>query len=163
MAKREQVVKEAVEEMTEETVRSIAQAEAEYEQLMDEIRGYWQRARDLREKAAELKLSGRTDAEVGAEIWQLLDQAERFEVLGDQKDRHEKLEAIRYIEDLQREASALRGTVQHNQSVLARQRKELEEAKEEVVAMVQRAEERVQETEQLLAYEMAKLAELEAN
>lgn len=157
MAKREQVVTEVV----GETVRSIAQAEADYEQLMDEIRGYWQRARDLRKKAAELKLSGRTDAQVGAEIRQLLDQAERFELLGDQKDSHEKLEAIRYIEDLQREASALRGTVQHNQAVLARQRKELEEAREEAMVMVQRAEERVQETEQLLAYEIAKLAELE--
>ncbi|WP_232773727.1 hypothetical protein [Brevibacillus sp. AF8] len=110
---------------------------------MDEIRGYWQRARDLRKQAAELKLSGRTDAQVGAEIWQLLDQAERFELLGDQKDSYEKQEAIRYIEDLQREASALRGTVQHNQTVLTRQRKELEEAKEEAVAMVQRAEKRV--------------------
>ncbi|WP_267896062.1 hypothetical protein [Paenibacillus sp. CAA11] len=35
---------------------------------MDEIRGYWQQARDLREKAVELELSGRTDAQVGAEI-----------------------------------------------------------------------------------------------
>ncbi len=157
MAKREQVVEEVV----EETVRSITQAQADYEQLMDEIRDYWQRARDLREKAAELKLSGRTDAQVGAEIRQLLDQAERFELLGDQKDRHEKQEAIRYIEDLQGEVSALRGTVQHNQIVLVRQRKELEEAREEAVTMVQRAEERVQETEQLLTYEMAKLAELE--
>ncbi|MDM5281754.1 hypothetical protein QUF95_30930 [Paenibacillus silvae] len=71
---------------------------------------------------------------VGAEIRQLLVQAKRFEWLGDQKDRHEKQEAIRYNQDLQREASALRGTVQHNQSVLARQRKELEEAKEEAVS-----------------------------
>ncbi|MED2254670.1 hypothetical protein [Brevibacillus parabrevis] len=94
MAKREQVVEEVV----EETVRSITQAQADYEQLkqadyeqlMDEIRGSWQRARDLREKAAELELSGRTDAQVGAEIRQLLDQAKRFELLGDQKDRHEK-------------------------------------------------------------------------
>ncbi|WP_234414143.1 hypothetical protein [Paenibacillus sp. CAA11] len=54
-------------------------------------------------------------------------------MLGDQKDRHEKQEAIRYIEDLQREAYALRGTVQHNQTVLTRQRKELEEAKKEAV------------------------------
>ncbi|WP_458122704.1 hypothetical protein [Paenibacillus sp. Z3-2] len=75
MAKREQVVTEVVEET--ETVRSIAQAEADYEELMDEIRGYWQRARDLREKAAELKLSGRTDAQVGTEIRQLLDQVSR--------------------------------------------------------------------------------------
>ncbi|WP_241494820.1 hypothetical protein [Brevibacillus laterosporus] len=57
----------------------------------------------------------------------------------------------------------MRGTVQHNQSVLARQQKELEEAKEEAAAMVQRAEERVQETERLIAYEMEKLAELVGN
>lgn len=163
MAKREQVVEETVEEMTEEMVRSIAQAEADYEQVMDEIRSYWQWARDMRKKAAELKLSGRTDAQVGTEIWQLLDQAERLELLGDQKDSYEKQEALRYIDDLQREASSLRGTVQHNQTVLARQQKELEEAREEAIAMVRRAEERVQETERLLAYEMAKLAELEGN
>lgn len=164
MAKREQVVEAAaVEETAEETVRSIAQAQADYEQLMDEIRDYCQQAKNLRERAAELKRSGRTDSQVGAEIRQLLDQAEQFELLADQKDGHPRLEALRYIEDLQREASALRGAVQHNQAVLARQRKELEEAKEEAAVMVKRAEERVQETEQLLAYEIAKLAELEGN
>ncbi|ERM18913.1 hypothetical protein P615_01175 [Brevibacillus laterosporus PE36] len=47
--------------------------------------------------------------------------------------------------------------------MLARQQKELEEAKEEAAAMVQRAEERVQETERLIAYEMEKLAELVGN
>lgn len=93
----------------------------------------------------------------------MLDQAEQFEMLADQKDGHPRLEALRYIEDLQREASALRGTVQHNQGVLSRQQKELEESKEEAMAMVQRAEERVQKTEQLLAYDMAKLKELEGN
>lgn len=159
MAKREQVVAEVV----EETVRSIAQAQAEYEKLVEEVRDYCRKARELREQAAELKQSGRTDSQVGAEMRQLLDQAEQFELLADQKDGHPRLEALRYIEDLQWEASALRGTVQHNQAVLTRQQKELEEAREEAAAMVQRAEARVQETEQLLAYEMAKLAELEAN
>lgn len=163
MAKREQVVTEVEEQTVEETVRSIAQAQAEYEKLVEEVRGYCRKARELREQAAELKRSGRTDSQVGAEMRQLLDQAEQYELLADQQDGHPRLEAIRHIEDLQREASALRGTVQYNQSVLARQRKELEEAKEEVAAMVQRAEERVQETERLLAYEMAKLAELEGN
>ncbi|GED33953.1 hypothetical protein P9761_17925 [Brevibacillus centrosporus] len=47
--------------------------------------------------------------------------------------------------------------------MLARQQQELEEAREEAAAMVQRADERVQETERILAYEMAKLAELEGN
>ncbi|GIP39025.1 hypothetical protein J31TS4_23050 [Paenibacillus sp. J31TS4] len=159
MAKSEQVVAEAV----EETVRSIAKAQADYEQLMDEIRDYCKRARDLREQAAELKRSGRTDSQVGTEMRQLLDQAEQFEILADQKDGHPRLEALRNIEDLQREASALRGTVQHNQAVLARQQQELEEAREEAAAMVQRADERVKETERILAYEMAKLAELEGN
>ncbi|WP_068794283.1 hypothetical protein [Brevibacillus laterosporus] len=162
MAKREQVVEVATveEQAVEETVRSIAQAQAEYEQLMEEIRDYCQQAKDLREQVAELRRTGRTDSQVGAEIRQLLDQAEQLEILADQKDGHPRLEALRYIEDLQRGATALRGTVQHNQSVLARQQKELEEAKEEAAAMVHRAEERVQETERLIAYEMEKLAEL---
>ncbi|ASJ53825.1 hypothetical protein BP422_09865 [Brevibacillus formosus] len=163
MAKREQVVAEAVEESTEETVRSIAQAQAAYEKLVEKVRGYCRKARELRAQAAELKQSGRTDSQVGAEMRQLLDQAVQYELLADQQDGHPRLEAIRNLEDLQREASALRGTVQHNQGVLSRQRKELEESKEEAAAMVQRAEERVQETERLLAYEMAKLAELEGN
>ncbi|MGM0710301.1 hypothetical protein [Brevibacillus parabrevis] len=163
MAKREQVAKETVDEVTEETVRSISKAQADYEQLMNEIRDYCRQAKDLRERATELKWSGRTDSQVGAEMRLLLDQAEQFEMLADKKDGHPRLEALCYIEDLQREASALRGTVQHNQAVLTRQLKELKEAREEAAAMVQRAEARVQETEQLLAYEMAKLAELEAN
>ena len=115
MAKREQVVAEAVKEQTvEETVSSIAQAQADYEQLMGEIREYCQQTKNLREQAAELRRSGRTDSQVGVEIRQLLDQAEQLEMLADQKDGHPRLEALRYIEDLQREASALRGTVQHN-------------------------------------------------
>ncbi|WP_186380565.1 hypothetical protein [Brevibacillus brevis] len=122
MAKREQVVAEVV----EETVRSIAEAQADYEQLMDEIRDYCQPARDLREQAVELRRLGRTDWQVGAEMRQLIDQAEQLEMLADQKDGHPRLEALRYMEDLQREASALRGTLRHNQSVLARQREELE-------------------------------------
>ncbi|GIO29012.1 MULTISPECIES: hypothetical protein [Paenibacillus] len=39
----------------EKEVRSIAQARAAYEQLMDEIRGYCQQAKELREQAAELQ------------------------------------------------------------------------------------------------------------
>ncbi|MFS0558881.1 hypothetical protein [Brevibacillus sp. 179-C9.3 HS] len=47
MAKREQVVEAAAveEQAVEETVRSIAQAQAEYEQVMEEIRGYCQQAK----------------------------------------------------------------------------------------------------------------------
>ncbi|UFJ40482.1 hypothetical protein LOK74_21010 [Brevibacillus humidisoli] len=63
--------------------------------------------------------------------------------------------------ELQREASGLRETVQHNESVLVRQKRELDVAKEEAVAMIRRAEERIQETEQPLALQMAKLEELE--
>ncbi|MGG0888085.1 hypothetical protein [Brevibacillus parabrevis] len=157
MAKREQVVAEAV----EETVRSIAQAETDYEQIMVEIQNYCQQAKDLREQAAMLIRLGRTDSQAGAEIRQLITQAERLEMLANRKDEYSRLEALQRIDDLQREASALRKSVQHNQTILTRQQKELEEAREEAVTMVQRAEERVQETEQLLAYEMAKLAELE--
>ncbi|MGN7457204.1 hypothetical protein ACTHPH_20530 [Paenibacillus pasadenensis] len=160
MAKREQVVSGVA---AGEAVRSIAQAQTEYEKLVDEVRGYCRKARELREQAAELRRSGRADSHVGTEMRQLLDHAEQYELLADQQDGHPRLEAIRHIEGLQCEASALRGTVKHNQGVLDRQRKELEEAKEEAVAMVQRAEERVQETERLIAYEMEKLAELEGN
>ncbi|NKI20346.1 hypothetical protein HFN20_03695 [Paenibacillus dendritiformis] len=157
MAKREQVVAEAV----EETVRSIAQAETDYEQIMVEIQNYCQQAKDLREQAAMLIQSGRTDSQAGAEIRQLITQAERLEMLANRKDEYSRPEALQCIDDLQREASALRKSVQRNQTILTRQQKELEEAREEAVTMVQRAEERVQETERLLAYEMAKLAELE--
>ncbi|RJG21439.1 hypothetical protein [Paenibacillus thiaminolyticus] len=69
MAKREQVVAEAVEEQSvEETVRSIAQAEADYEQIMVEIQNYCQQAKDLREQAAMVIRSGRTDSQAGEEI-----------------------------------------------------------------------------------------------
>ncbi|MEK4114617.1 hypothetical protein NST44_00175 [Paenibacillus sp. FSL W8-0919] len=55
----------------EKEVRSITQARVVYEQLMDEIRGYCQQARQLREQEAELQRSGRTDFQVREEIQQL--------------------------------------------------------------------------------------------
>ncbi|BFH64638.1 hypothetical protein [Paenibacillus azoreducens] len=60
MAKHEQVVAEELKNQqlaqdAEKEVRSIAQARAAYEQLMDEIRGYCQQAKELREQAAELQ------------------------------------------------------------------------------------------------------------
>lgn len=60
MAKLEQVVTEELKNQqlaqeVEKELRSIAQAGAAYEQLMDEIRGYCQQARQLREQAAELQ------------------------------------------------------------------------------------------------------------
>ncbi|MGG4492896.1 hypothetical protein [Brevibacillus reuszeri] len=159
MAKREQVVEEVV----EETVGLIAQAFAAYEKLMNEIHEYSQKARELREQAAELRQSGRTDFEVGVEVQQLLDQAKHFQMLADQKYDIPLLEALRRIDNLEREASDYRQLVKHNQSVLARQQKELQEARVEAAAMIQRAEERVRETSQLLANELAKLVELEGS
>ncbi|MEO2212785.1 hypothetical protein ABGV40_18235 [Paenibacillus amylolyticus] len=46
MAKREQ---------EEKTVHSIAQAQADYEQLMEEIRGYCQQVKQLREQRNECR------------------------------------------------------------------------------------------------------------
>ncbi|USG64622.1 hypothetical protein NDK47_21130 [Brevibacillus ruminantium] len=148
---------------TQEKVGLLAQAQAEYEAIVEEVRGYCQKARELRQQADELKRSGSTDPQVATEVNKLLEQAEYFDQLADQKDGHPRLEAISRIEDLQREVSGLRETKQHNESVLARQHKELEEAKEEAVVMIRRAEERIQETEQLLADQVAKLEELEGN
>ncbi|MFB6367854.1 hypothetical protein ACFCP7_28270, partial [Paenibacillus elgii] len=72
MAKREREVKQ---------VGLIAQAQAEYEQLMDEIRGYCQQVRELREQAAVLQQSGRTDFQVREEIQKLLDRAQHLDLV----------------------------------------------------------------------------------
>lgn len=98
---------------------------------------------------------------MATQIGQLLEQAEYFDQLADQKDGYPRLEALRRIDELQREASAVKAAISHNENVLVRQRKELEQTREEAAAMIQRAEERVQETEQLVADQMAKLEELE--
>ncbi|MFC7559520.1 hypothetical protein ACFQ5D_08345 [Paenibacillus farraposensis] len=84
MAKREQVVAEGLKNQklaqeAEKEVRSIAQARAAYEQLMDEIRGYFQQARQLREQAEELQRSGCTDFQISEEIQQLLKHAKHCE------------------------------------------------------------------------------------
>ena len=145
----------------QEKVGLIAQAEAEYEAIVEEVRGYCEKARTLRQQADELRRSGSIDPQVATEVRKLLEQAEYFDQLADEKDRYPRREAIRRLEELQRGASGLRETVQHNESVLTRQKKEWEVAKEEAAAMIRRAEERIQETEQLLASQMAKLEELE--
>ncbi|CAM3661689.1 hypothetical protein EDM52_08435 [Brevibacillus invocatus] len=148
---------------TQEKVGLLAQAQAEYEAIVEEVRGNCQKARELRQQADELKRCGSTDPQVATEVNKLLEQAEYFDQLADQKDGHPRLEAIRRIEDLQREVSGLREIIQYNENVLGRQHKELEEAKEEAAVMIRRAEERIQETEQLLADQVAKLEELEGN
>jgi len=145
----------------EEKVGLIAQAQAEYEAIVEEVRGYCQKAQELRRLADELKRSGNTDPKVATQIGQLLEQAEYYDQLANQKDGHPRLEALRCINDLQREASAVKDAISHNEGVLARLRQELIEAREEAAALIRRAEERVQETEQLLASQMAKLEGLE--
>ncbi|WP_246328994.1 hypothetical protein [Brevibacillus halotolerans] len=57
----------------------------------------------------------------------------------------------------------MRETVQHNENVLARQQMELEETEREALLMVKRAKEQIQEKEQLLESQRAKLTELEGN
>lgn len=145
----------------EEKLGLIAQAEAEYEAIVEEVRGYCQKARELRQQADELRHSGNIDPQLATEVNKLLEQAEYFDQLADEQDGHPRLEAIRRLEELQREASGLRETVQHNESVLARQKQELDVAKEEAAAMIRRAEERIRETKQILVFQMAKLEELE--
>lgn len=154
MAKKVQSVKE-------KKIGLIEQAKAEYDAIMDEVRECWQKAKELREQAYKLKQS--RDPEVVVEANRLIEQAESYEQLGDEKDGHPRLEALRRIDDLQRQASALKANISHNESVLARQQLELKEAKEEAALMVKRAEERVLETEQLLAFALEQLAELEGN
>ncbi|MGK5509294.1 hypothetical protein [Brevibacillus formosus] len=147
----------------QEKIGLIAQAQAEYEAIVEVVRGYCQKARQLRKQADELRRSGSTDPQVATEISKLLEQAEYFDLLANEKDGHARLEAIRHLEDLQWEATALKGTIQQNKNVLARQQIELKEAEREVVLMVQRATEQIQETEQLLELQRAKLEELEGN
>jgi hypothetical protein len=151
MAKRVQAV--------EEKVGLIAQAQEEYEGIVEKVHGYCQKAQELRKQVDELRRSGSTDPRMATQIRHLLEQADYFDQLADQKDGHPRLEALRRIEDLQWEATALKGT--HNESLLARQQKELEEVRKEAAAIIRRSEERIQETEQLLALQLAKLTELE--
>ncbi|MDM5280276.1 hypothetical protein HUB98_19230 [Paenibacillus barcinonensis] len=60
-------------------MRSIALGQAEYEQLMDEIHGYCQQARELREQAAALQQTGLTDFQVSEKIQQLLNHAKHLD------------------------------------------------------------------------------------
>ncbi|MBU8714604.1 MULTISPECIES: hypothetical protein [Brevibacillus] len=146
-----------------ETLGLIAQVQAEYQAIVEEVRGYCQKARELRQQVDELKRSGSTDPNVATEVRKLLEQADYYNHLADQKDGHPRLEILRRIDSLVREASGLRETVQHNENVLARQQMELEETEREAVLMVKRAKEQIQETEQLLESQRAKLTELEGN
>ncbi|GFN30972.1 hypothetical protein [Paenibacillus xylaniclasticus] len=59
MAKREQVV--------EKTLGLIAQAQAEYEKIVEEVRSYCQKAGELRQQAEELRRSGSTDPQVATQ------------------------------------------------------------------------------------------------
>ena len=147
----------------QEKIGLIAQAEAEYGAIVEEVRGYCQKARALRQQADELRRSGSTDPQVATEIRKLLEQADYYNHLADQKDGHPRLEILRRIDSLEREASGLRETVQHNENVLARQQIELKETEREAVLMIKRAKEQVQETEQLVESQRAKLTELEGN
>lgn len=66
-----------VQEAAEET-GLIAQAQAEYEVIREQIAEHYQQARELRNHADKLKQSGRTDAQVMTKVHQLFDQAERL-------------------------------------------------------------------------------------
>ncbi|WP_340673012.1 hypothetical protein [Brevibacillus agri] len=104
MAKREQVI--------EETLGLIAQAQAEYEKIVEEVRSYCQKARELRYQADKLRCSGSSDPQVATEISKLLEQVNYYNHLADQKDGQPRLEILRRIDSLVREASGLREAVQ---------------------------------------------------
>ncbi|MGG0887001.1 hypothetical protein HPY28_29940 [Brevibacillus sp. HB1.2] len=152
MAKREQEVNQ---------VGLIAQAQAEYEQLMDDICGYCQQARELREQAAALQQTGLTDFQVSEEIQQLLKHAEHLDAVADQKDGLPRQQALELIDRLEQEASDCKQLIRYNEAVQARQEQELENAKAAAVKMIQDAEERLAQTRQVLAEKVAQLAELE--
>ncbi|BAU27206.1 hypothetical protein DFP93_104297 [Aneurinibacillus soli] len=78
----------------------IAQAQAEYEAIVDEVRGHCQKARELRQQADELRCSGSTNPQVATEISKLLEQAEYYNHLADQKDGHPRLEILRRIDSI---------------------------------------------------------------
>ncbi|MFS0554761.1 hypothetical protein [Brevibacillus sp. 179-C9.3 HS] len=92
----------------QEKVGLIAQAQAEYEAIVEEVRGYCQKARELRQQADEMRCSGSTDPQVATEIRKLLEQADYYNLLADQKDGHPRLEILRRLDGLEREASGLR-------------------------------------------------------
>jgi len=123
----------------EETLGLIAKVQAEYQAIVEEVRGYCQKARELRQQEEELRRSGSTAPQVATEISKLLEQADYYNHLADQKDGHPRLEILRRIDSLVREASGLRETVQHNENILARQQMELEKTERKAVLMVQRA------------------------
>lgn len=62
----------------EETLGLIAQAQAEYERIMEEVRGYCQKARELRQQTDEVRCSGSTNPQVPAEISKLMELADYF-------------------------------------------------------------------------------------
>ncbi|WP_019537631.1 hypothetical protein [Paenibacillus ginsengihumi] len=166
MAKREQLGAEGLKEQQpaqeeEKEVRSIARARAAYEQLMEEIRGYCQQARQLREQAAGLQRSGRTDFQVRGEIQQLLNRAEHLDAVADQKDGLPRQQALELIDRLEQEALDCKQLIRYNEAVQARQEQELESAKAAAAKMIQDAEERLAQTRQVLAEKVAQLAELE--
>jgi uncharacterized coiled-coil DUF342 family protein len=106
----------------EEKIGLIAQVQEEYEEIIEEVQGYCQKAQELRKQADELRRSRSTDPQMATQIRQLLEQADYFDQLADQKDGHPRLEALCRIDDLQREAFAVKATISHNESVHIRQR-----------------------------------------
>lgn len=95
----------------------IAESQVAYEQLMDEIRGYCQQARELREQAAVLQRSGRTDFQISEEIQQLLKHAEHLYAVADKKDKLPRQQALELIERLEQEASDCKQLIRYNEAV----------------------------------------------
>lgn len=70
MAKREQGI--------EENMGLITQVQAEYRTIMEEVRSYCQKARELWQQAEDLRRSGSTDPQVATEISKLLEPVEYY-------------------------------------------------------------------------------------
>ncbi|WP_236841085.1 hypothetical protein [Brevibacillus formosus] len=91
----------------------------------------------------------------------MLNRAEHLDTVADQKDKLPRQQALELIDRLEQEVSDCKQLVQYNQSVQARQKQELEDAKAAAAKMVQDAEERLEQTRQILTEKVAQLAELE--
>ena len=90
-----------------------------------------------------------------------MDRAKHLDAVAGQKDGLPRQQALELIDRLEQEASDCKQLVQYNEAVQTREEQELEDAKAAAVKMVQDAEERLEQTRQILSEKMAQLAELE--
>ncbi|GFN31590.1 hypothetical protein [Paenibacillus xylaniclasticus] len=90
----------------------------------------------------------------------MLNRAEHLDAVADQRDGLPRQQALELLDRLEQEASDCKQLIRYNEAVQARQQQELESAKA-AAKMIQDAEERLEQTRQILAEKVAQLAELE--